>query len=58
MTTLVLFFIATYLIDILYRRILLGEQLKKEIKKFKSNKKSLMEIDLAGFKLGSSHLYQ
>ena len=58
MATLVLLFIGTYFIEILYRRIQLANQLKKEIRKFDSNKKSLMKTDLSGFKLGSSHLYE
>lgn len=58
MVTLVLLFIGTYFIEILYRRIQLTNQLKKEIRKFDSNKKSLIKIDISDFKLGSSHLYE
>ena len=57
MTILVLPFIITYFIELLYRRIILGIQIKKEIKKFDTNNKALSNMDLSGYKLGYTHIY-
>ena len=57
MTTIVFAFIATYFIELLYRRIILGKQIKIELKKFDSNRDYIMKIDFYGYKLGTGHLY-
>lgn len=58
MTTILLAFIGTYFIELLYYRITLSKQLKEGIKKFDSNKGLLMKINLSGYKLGSGHIYE
>ncbi len=58
MKTLVLLFIATYFIELLYRRIILDKQLENEIKKFNQNKDYIMNQSLNNYELGSNHLYK
>ncbi len=58
MTTLVLLFIATYFIELLYRRIILDKQWENEIKKFNLNKDYIMSLNLNNYKLGCGHLYK
>lgn len=57
MASIVLAFIATYFIELLYRRILLARRCNEELKKFNKNKETLMKIDLSGYKLGDKHIY-
>lgn len=57
MATIILAFIGTYFIELLYRRFILGKLIKKEIEKFNSNNKSLMTMDLSEYKLGCTHIY-
>lgn len=57
MAILVLSFIATYFIELLYRRIILDIQMKIEIKKFDANNEALSNLDLIGYKLGHTHIY-
>ncbi len=58
MKTLVLLFVATYFIELLYRRIILDKQLENEIKKFNQNKDYIMNQSLNNYELGSNHLYK
>ncbi|WP_341216151.1 hypothetical protein [uncultured Wocania sp.] len=57
MAILVLSFIVTYFIELLYRRIILDIQMKIEIKKFDANNEALSNLDLIGYKLGHTHIY-
>ena len=57
MITIVLAFIETYFIELLYRRIILGKLIKRGIKEFDTNKDALMKMDLSGYKLGYTHVY-
>lgn len=58
MITIVLAFIGTYFIELLYRRFILCKLIKRGIKEFDANKDALMKIDLKTYNLGSSHLYK
>ncbi len=56
-TIIVLAFIGTYFIELLYHRIILGKLINKNVEKFDTNNKELMKIDLSGYKLGNTHIY-
>ncbi|WP_338359753.1 hypothetical protein [Yeosuana marina] len=58
MGTIVLAFITTFFIELLYRRIILAKQYKKEINKFNINKDFIMNLDLNNYKLGSGNIYE
>ncbi|MCF7569426.1 hypothetical protein L3X37_13815 [Sabulilitoribacter arenilitoris] len=59
MTTLVLAFIGTYYIELLYRRIILGKRWEVELNIFNNNLKTIDFIEQeADFKLAQSHLYK
>ncbi|MFH4966363.1 hypothetical protein V8G69_15285 [Gaetbulibacter sp. M235] len=58
MTTLVLTFIATFFIELLYRRIVLARQYEKEIQRFNINKDFIMNLELDNYKLGSGSIYE
>jgi len=58
MTTLVLIFIATFYIELLYRRIVLARQCEKEIRKFNINRSFIMNLDLNNYKLGFGNIYE
>ena len=49
MASIVLAFVITYFIELLYRRILFTERCNQELKKFNKNKETLMKIDLSGY---------
>lgn len=57
MVTIILAFIGTYFIELLYRRIVLGKLIKRGAMEFNTNRDALMKIDPSGYKLGSSLTY-
>ncbi|WP_242204548.1 hypothetical protein [Aestuariivivens insulae] len=53
-----LFFIITFFVELIYYRIVLGYQWKNGIKRFNKNRDIIMKLSLKNYVLGSGHLYE
>ena len=51
-------FIATFFIELLFYRIVLSNQYKNALKKFDKNKSIIINLNLKNYELGSGHLYE